>query len=188
MNRLLLALAIVLGRLITPDLAQAAPAPPAAPAPGHFTGKFELVPLFDHKACPKGSPATQVCPVISNGHSYYALRNDVRFTTAAGDTLTAFAGSRTDLASIPGYLWATMPPDGPWAEAAVIHDALFRSTGTMVWYGHVGRTRAAPYTRAEANDVLRQGMVALGVPAWQRIAIYEGVKAGKFLAPHAWGT
>lgn len=183
MNRLTRALAACAGALLlalgvgSSAWAALPASAPAAPAPGHFAGKFELVPLFS-----KGRP------VLSNGHSYYALRNTIRFTTAAGDTVTAFAGSRTDLASIPSYLWATMPPDGPWAEAAVIHDALFRSTGTMVWYGHVGRTRAAPYTRAEANDILRQGMVALGVPAWQRITIYEGVQAGKFLAPHAWGT
>jgi hypothetical protein len=31
-------------------------------------------------------------------------------------------------------------------------------------------------------------MVTLGVPAWKRIAIYEGVQAGKFLAPQAWGA
>jgi hypothetical protein len=171
---LAVALAVVLGLALGVSVARADPVP-VMPAPGHFGGKFELVPLFD-----KGKP------VQRNGHSYYALVHSISYTTAAGDTMTAFAGSRTDLASIPPYLWATMPPDGPWAEAAVIHDALFRSSGTLVWYGHVGRTRATPYTRAEANEILRQAMVTLGVPAWKRIAIYEGVQAGKFLAPQAW--
>ena len=149
------------------------------PAPGQrFAGKFELVPLFSagHK------------PVIRNGHQFYAERNTISFRTDAGDLVTVFAGSTTDMASIPQPLWAILPPDGPWAEAAAIHDGLFKTSGTMLWRGHLGRSRAAPYTRAEANEILREAMVALGVPAWKRIVIYEGVRAGKYVAPGAWGT
>lgn len=149
------------------------------PAAGQrFAGKFELVPLFGagHK------------PVIRNGHQYYAERNTIAFRTDAGDLVAAFAGSNTDGASIPRPLWSLMPPDGPWYEAAAIHDALFKSAGSMVWHGHVGRTRAAPYTRSEANEILREAMVSLGVPAWKRIVIYEGVQAGAIVAPGAWGT
>lgn len=149
------------------------------PAAGQrFAGKFELVPLFGagHK------------PVLRNGHQYYAERNTIAFRTDAGDVVAAFAGSNTDGASIPRPLWSLMPPDGPWYEAAAIHDALFKSAGSMVWRGHVGRTRAAPYTRSEANEILREAMVSLGVPAWKRIVIYEGVQAGAVVAPGAWGT
>lgn len=134
--------------------------------PGSFAGKFELVPLFD-----RGKP------VIRNGHSFYALRNSVSFRTDAGDVVTAFAGSRTDLASIPAAVWATMPPDGPWAEAAVEHDNCYASRGTYQFYSHLGRTRAAPYTRAGCDEILRQGMVALGVGALKRITIFEAVRA-----------
>lgn len=140
--------------------------PLARPAPGHFAGKFELVPLFDRGR-----------PVIRNGHSYYALRNALAFTTAAGDTVTMFAGSRTDLASTPQAVWATMPPDGAWAEAAVAHDNCYRTKGTFEVFGQVGRTRAQPYVRAECDEILRQGMVALGVSDWKRVAIFEAVRA-----------
>lgn len=144
--------------------ALAAPAP-VLPLPGHFAGKFELVPLFD-----KGKP------VIRNGHTYYALARTISFTTAEGDTVTAFAGSRTDLASIPSAVWATMPPDGPWAEAAVMHDNCYRTKGTFQFYSRPGRTRAAVYARAECDELLRQGMVALGVGGFKRVAIFEAVR------------
>ncbi|MES2034899.1 MAG: DUF1353 domain-containing protein [Pseudomonadota bacterium] len=171
MKRLLLAVLALAGAALVglgypSGPGHAAPALPR-PAPGHFAGKFELVPLFD-----KGKP------VIRNGHSYYAARNDVQFTTAAGDTVTFHAGQRTDLASIPQAVWWLMPPDGPWAEAALPHDACYRTRGDFSWYGHPGRTRATPYVRAECDEILRQGMVALGVPAWKRVTIYEAVRIG----------
>lgn len=167
----LIVFALILAAAV--QVAEAAPAAPP-PLPGHFAGKFELVPLFD-----KGRP------VIRNGHSYYALRNTLTFTTAAGDTVTAFAGSRTDLASTPAAVWATMPPDGAWAEAAVMHDNCYRTRGTYQFYSHAGRTRAAPYARAECDEILRQGMVALGVPAWKRIAIFEAVRG---FGGRGWGS
>jgi hypothetical protein len=169
------ALALVGGAAGPSQAAGAHPAPVLArPAPGHFAGKLELVPLFS-----KGRP------VLRNGHAYYAGRNTVALTTTAGDTVLFFAGQRTDLASIPPFLWAVMPPDGPWAFAAVFHDSCYRTRGTFVWYGHLGRTRAAPYTRAECDEILRQGMVALGVPTWERVAIFEAVRVG---GGNAFGT
>jgi hypothetical protein len=135
-------------------------------APHRFAGKFELVPLFN-----RGQR-----PVLRNGHQYYALRNTIGFRTDAGDLVGMFAGSRTDLASIPQVVWGIMPPDGPWAEASIPHDNCYRTKGTFLWYGHVGRTRAVPYTRAECDEILREAMVALGVPTWKRVTIWSAVR------------
>lgn len=135
-------------------------------APSPFSGKFELVPLFD-----AGNR-----PVLKNGHAFYAVRNDLTFRTAAGDQVTVFAGQTTDLASIPRGLWGALPPDGPWALAAVFHDAGYRSRGSYVWAHHLGRTRAQPYTREEVDDILRQAMVALGVPSLKRRMIWSAVR------------
>jgi len=144
-----------------------------AGAPSPFAGKFELVPLF----------AKGHVPVISNGHQLYAERNTISFRTAAGDTVTAFAGSTTDLASIPAAAWPMLPPDGPYAEATALHDPCYETSGTFDWKGptgiiHHGRTRAAPYSRAECDEILDDAMVALHVPAWKRIVVYEAVRFG----------
>lgn len=135
--------------------------------PGTFAGKFELVPLFD-----KGNQ-----PVIRNGHQYYALRDTIAFKMANGDVVATFAGARTDLASIPAAIWGLMPPDGPWSEGATLHDACYRTRGDFKFYAHTGLSRAAPYTRAECDEVLRQTMVSLRVPAAKRIAIFSAVRA-----------
>lgn len=150
----------------------------AATTPPAFSGKLELVPLF--KNCKASQPrgAGPKCPIIVNGHQYYAVRNPISLRTQAGDIVTVFAGQQTDLASIPKVIWPLMPPDGPWAMAAVIHDSCYRTHGQFVWYAHQGRSRAAPYVRAECDDILRQGMVALHVSAWERVTIWSAVRIG----------
>jgi hypothetical protein len=139
-----------------------------------FTGKLELVPLFDGRK-----------PVQRNGHSYYAVRNELSFKLASGETITVYAGQCTDLASIPPVVWWCLPPDGPWALAAVFHDAGYRSCGSFAYNGQRGRTRSAVYSRAEVDDILRQAMVALGVPAWKRFVIYRAVR---LFGQVGWGT
>jgi hypothetical protein len=90
------------------------------PVDRRFTGKFELVPLFERGR-----------PMLRNGHSYYAVRNALAFRTDAGELLQVHGGQTTDLASIPQVVWPLLPPDGPWAEAAVFHDVCYRSRGSM---------------------------------------------------------
>lgn len=85
----------------------------------------------------------------------------------------------TDLASIPRAVWSFYPPDGPWVKAAVIHDFLYATKGVGVWgKKHVGITRATPYTRAEADNILREAMVDRGIGAWERNVIWSAVRAG----------
>jgi hypothetical protein len=165
-------LAVVAGLLAVLALAFACHARAAT-----FSGKFELVPLFaDCKDKAGKAVAKTRCPVLRNGHQYYAARNPVSLKTDAGETVTFFAGQRTDLASIPQPVWWVLPPDGPWAEVALPHDACYRTKGTFQWYAHLGRTRAKPYTRAECDEILREGMVALQVPTWKRVVIFEAVR------------
>lgn len=173
--------------LITLAASCAAPAPvlagPAAPAPA-FSGKFELVPLF--KRCEPGRPGAACCPILANGHSYYALRDRLSLRRADGTVLTAPAGMVTDLASIPQAVWPILPPDGSYAQAAAIHDDCYRTEGSFVWRwpAHprappfIGLTGRGPLTRSECDEVLREGMFALGTPAWQRVVIYEAVRLG----------
>jgi hypothetical protein len=117
-------------------------------------------------------------PVIRDGRQYMAERNQLTFRRPNGEVITIQAGMVTDLASIPRLVSGIMPPAGPWSEAALPHDLCYKSKGTMMWFGRPGRSRAQPYTRAECDEILREGMVVLGVPALQRVTIYEAVRVG----------
>ena len=124
----------------------------------------------------------------SSSSAWGSYRDDVRqavreaigvppltYRTHAGDIITLPAGMTTDLASIPRLLWSFLPPDGPWVQIAVFHDLLYKTRGTGVFVfkrpdGTPGRlqasrSRAAPYTRQEADELLRDGMVTSTFPA-----------------------
>lgn len=156
------------------------------PPPGQFAGKFEIVPLEQRcvKKKPTGEAFVAKCPTLKGGHQFYAVRNTYDFRTAAGDYVTVHGGTTTDLASTPKVMWGVLPPDGPGAKEFPVHDRCYASAGTfdVVDKGgrviKVGRTRKAPYSRAECDEILRQAMVALRVPDWKRIAIFEGVRIG----------
>ena len=68
------------------------------------------------------------------------------------------AGTVTDLASIP-----LLPNHRTWSRAAVVHD----------WLYTVGQV-----PRLIADDVLREAMIALQVPAWRRGVVYLAVRVG----------
>lgn len=171
--------------------AYGATAPAPVPAPGHFAA------VEPHLVMEMKGPGRSV-PETKDGRTLWAVGKPIVYRTLAGDLITVPAGMTTDLASIPAVVSGLLPPDGPWARAAVVHDFLFVTKGSCVLTQPNPRTgklftypngcsRKAPYTRAEANEVLRQAMVSLGVTGWKRIAIYEGVQAGAVLAPGAWG-
>jgi len=84
----------------------------------------------------------------------------------SGGVVVVPAGTVTDLASIPWPVRAFLPPDGPWAKAAVLHDHLYATKGE-------GR-----FGRKQADGVLREAMEVLGVPAWKRAIIYNAVRLG----------
>lgn len=53
------------------------------------------------------------------------LEEDFIYNDPQVGTLIVPKGSVTDLASIPRFLWALLPPFGRYAFAAVIHDMLY---------------------------------------------------------------
>lgn len=141
-----------------------------AGTPDPFTPReVHLVALRD-----KGHPA-----LSKDGRQLWALTVPLTYRTHAGDTITAPAGMVTDLASIPRMVSPVLAPDGPYVEAAVIHDFLYRSSGTCTWKKHpTSCSRKAPYARNEADDILDQAMADIGVTAWQRWLVWSGVRAG----------
>lgn len=142
-----------------------------------FSGKLVLVLLDDrdHGA-------------IRDGRSLWALHDPVTYRTSIGGEadITVPPGFVTDLASIPRLASALYAPDGPWVKAAIVHDFLYGTHGTGVWEGHpTGLSRRRPYSRAEADDVLREAMASRGVGVVKRNVIWSAVRAG---GAGGWGS
>jgi len=147
--------------------------PNAKPAPpgwiDRFGGKLVLV-LLDNKFTPS----------IKQGRSLWGLHATLRYTPSdAEHTITVQKGFVTDLASIPRAVWILLPPDGPWVKGAVIHDFLYATRGTGTWKKHPsGNTRPEPYSRAEADWILRDAMKNRGVDVVRRNIIWLAVRVG----------
>jgi uncharacterized protein DUF1353 len=78
-------------------------------------------------------------------------------------TITVPTGFPTDLASIPRGLWNVLPKSSSYDKAAVVHDYCYVTNGM---------------SRGQADAVLREAMEVIGVPGWQRWAMYTAVRAG----------
>lgn len=175
MKRHLLAALAFLGAV----LAACATPGPSAHHVERFGGKLYVVLLDDRDH-----------PSIRAGRSTWGLERPLSYRTSVGgeSTITVPAGFVSDLASIPALASPFLPPDGPWTKIAIVHDFLFYTRGTCEWKGHASScTRATPFTRAEADQVLREGMADRQVSAWRATSIYYGVRAGAVLVPDAWG-
>lgn len=134
-----------------------------------FSGKLVLV-LLDNK----------IAPSIKEGRSLWGLQRPLSYRP--GDrqhAITVPAGFVTDLASVPRWAWTLIPPDGPWVKAAIIHDFLYATGGTGKWKKHPASiTRSEPYTRLEADTIMREGMENRGVGWISRNLIYAAVRLG----------
>ena len=154
-------------------------------APGHFSPREARVVMLMERC--KGKPNTTCAALSPDGRQLWAVTVDLTYRTHAGDTITVPKGMVTDLASIPKFAALALPPDGPWAQAAIIHDLLYISKGycvpPKVKHGHC--SRATPYTRDEADLILRDAMGDLGISGWRVWAIYQGVHLG---GKSSWGT
>lgn len=134
-----------------------------------FSGKLYLV-LLDNRDA----------PAIRAGRSLWALQQALTYQTGsdAAETIVVPAGFVTDLASIPRLVWSFYPPDGPWVKAAVIHDFLYDTQGDGRWNKHRGNARQTPYTRAESDQILREGMTDRSIGWWERTVIWTAVRLG----------
>ena len=78
----------------------------------------------------------------------------------SAEIITVPAGTITDLASVPRWLWAVFPPHGRYAKAAIVHDYL---------YGLGLGTKAA------ADLIFLEAMEVLEVPRWRRQCMFYAV-------------
>ena len=93
----------------------------------------------------------------------------VTFVRGKPEVVTAEAGFRTDLASIPRILRSLIPQNGRHRRPAVIHDKLYRLAGLNGW------------TRAEADKAFKEAMTVTGVPSYRKHIMYAGVRAGGWI-------
>ena len=136
---------------------------------GRFAGKLVLV-LLDNRDR----------PAVRNGRSLWALQRPLEYQTGPDpeELILVPAGFVTDLASVPRIVWSFYPPDGPWAKAAVIHDFLYFTKGTGEWHGRAGITRSTPYSRKDADDILKEAMADRRVGKWEQLVIWLSVRLG----------
>ena len=149
-----------------------APQPSAPTAPewrDRFSGKLVLV-LLDNKF----EPSTK------QGRSLWGIHDPLAYRPSDyAEKITVPPGFVTDLASIPRWAWIVLPPDGPWVKGAVIHDFLYATCGTGVWKNHpTAITRSAPYSRREADAILREALENRGVDRLRRTIIWLAVRLG----------
>jgi hypothetical protein len=158
------------GQAISPERAivnRRAEKDPSLLKPGEFSAELHLVLLLKKNV-----------PEVRDGRSLWAIQAPISYRTQAGDLIRLPKGMVTDLASIPRELSPFLPPDGPWVQAACFHDMLYETKGTGVWYGHPSNSREKPYTREEADGILREAMTALNISEPQKTIIWLGVRVG----------
>lgn len=109
-------------------------------------------------------------PRKCKGKSRYALENDFAYNSKAFGPITVPAGSETDFASIPGFLESYLSAEDPvicWPS--IIHDYLYNLSG---------RLPLRNLTRAEADAVLREAMLACGARRTQAWVVHRAVRIG----------
>lgn len=92
----------------------------------------------------------------------------------SGTEIAIPRGTRTDLASVPRLLWPIFPPHGPWATAAVLHDALYR-LGDDARFAMSARL-VVDIDRRFVDRQFYEGMLALGTPRWIARIMWASVR------------
>jgi len=96
------------------------------------------------------------------GNLIYELGQELTYQPRRGAAITAPAGYRTDLASIPAQYQQRDPLTAPAARPGVIHDYLYTSHERPRWV---------------ADRIFRHALRDEGVPLGQRLAMWAAVRA-----------
>lgn len=83
------------------------------------------------------------------------VKEDMKYTSEAGDVYVVQKGFETDFASVPKILWSIFPPLGKYTQAAVLHDWLYSGNGVE--------------DRKEADDLFYEAGVS---SAMQKISMW----------------
>jgi hypothetical protein len=112
------------------------------------------------------------------GRGRFELYRPFKFYSAdLGLTLLVRSGFVTDLASVPAWVPGILVPKlGDWDYPAIIHDAAY--AGVLLSLPPEYPYAPIPFaaTKAQADDLFREGMAARGVNVFQRTGMYLAVK------------
>ena len=97
---------------------------------------------------------------------FWRLWSSLVFICEDGRVIDVPPDYETDLASIPAFIRGAIPVNGLHREAAALHDFLYSTQG---------------YTRAEADGIFHEAMIACGVGEFKARIFYWGVRAGGWL-------
>ena len=109
-------------------------------------------------------PMLENVDVLRHGSKVRVRLNKPKLYEIDGRTFMVPRGFITDFASVPRGLWNTLPPWGEYAEAAVLHDWLYRNPGIV--------------TRKEADLIFRKLMKQHGVGFLKRWVMWAGLRVG----------
>lgn len=116
--------------------------------------------------CPETIPGNQLIAVYRKFNPFSTLNPKYRLTEDlvwkcpfTSIIITIPAGFVTDYASVPRGLHWLIPPDGPYAKAAVLHDYLY-ATGI--------------YSRSISDGIFKQAMSETSIPLTYQYILFNG--------------
>lgn len=107
-------------------------------------------------------------PEACQGKQIYTLEQDFAYLSPAFGPITVPAGLRTDFASVPRLVWSYLSPEDPCIlYGSIVHDFLYQQGG---------RLPLKRLNRAEADEILREAMLASGARSTQAAVVYRALR------------
>lgn len=97
-------------------------------------------------------------------------------------SLTVHKGYITDLSSIPRWAQAIVPKLGRQNRPSVIHDFIYEPMNNL---RPAGQHQLEGWTKEDADEFFRQGMIATKTNWYRRNVMYAAVK---YAGTNAWAT
>jgi len=99
---------------------------------------------------------------LHDGTGHFKLLRDLMYRSEAGSVYVVPRGFKTDLASVPRWLWPIFNPSGLFMSAAILHDHFCEND----WI-----------SRKDGDKIFLEAMLHSNVPRWKRYCIYAAVRA-----------
>ncbi len=115
-------------------------------------------------------------PAISYVGGSWVLAEDCVYTTNDGPVITAKRGFRTDLASIPRFLWFLLAPFELTLAGPIFHDLIYRLSGAITPPDGEVVPSEKVFTKDEADDIFLELMTREKISFGIRNAAYIAVR------------
>lgn len=122
------------------------------------------------------APTVLPDPTVKYVGDTWVLAEDCVYTTNDGFTITAKSGFKTDLASVPRFLWLLIAPNELSLIAPIFHDLIYRSGGKVILPTGEVRPVSKIFTKQEADDLFLELMTRAKISYWKRNVAYLAVE------------